>query len=212
MCFDQPLGNFIIEGIPFAFMNKDISRLSEFMDELTVHLNFYREERPDINYLFGFKHITESAVRALSPGLNDPGTAIKAIDYLTDLFILRMRLTDERVLCDEDDEIRVIFLHETFERVLKINLNPIRLYGKSSSVIVLRLLYMFRSLLHKVSEYPHLKPIIYREIKMLLNDVDVAVTNQEDRRSINEKVLGLNDMEVLSKNLPLLRIDNSDNL
>jgi uncharacterized membrane protein len=209
LCFDQPLGGFVIEGIPFAYLNRDISRLSDFMDELIVHLNFYREERPDINYLFGFKHITESAARALSPSLNDPGTAIKAIDYLTDLFILRMKLTDERVLCDDNDEIRVLFLHETFERVLTLNLNPIRLYGKGSSIVVLRMLFLFKSLMHKVKDYPQIKPIIYREAKLLLDDVDSAIPNQGDRGKINEQVLELNDMQVLSKNLPLLSIDNS---
>jgi uncharacterized membrane protein len=210
LCFDQPLGGFIIKGIPFAYLNKDISKLSDFMDELSVHLNFYREERPDVNYLFGFKHITESAVRALSPSLNDPGTAIKAIDYLTDLFVLRMELTDERVLFDDNKDMRVLFLHESFERVFSLNLTPIRLYGKESSTVMLRLLYLFRSLLYKVSDYPHLKPIIYKEAKLMLDDVDSAITNLGDRNKINEQVLKINEMKVLLKNLPLLSINNSD--
>lgn len=38
----------------------------------------------------GFKHLVEVAVKASSPGINDPGTSKTCIDYLTQLFILRM--------------------------------------------------------------------------------------------------------------------------
>lgn len=210
LSFDQPFGAFIIKGIPFASLNKDISRLKEFIDDLTVHLNLYREERPDVNYLFGFKHITESAARALSPSVNDPGTAIKAIDYLTDLFILRMQLTDERVLYDKNKKIRVVFLQETFERLFAINLNPIRLFGKNNSIIVIRLLYLFETLLHKVSDYPHLKPIIFKEAKLLLDDVNLSITNLGDRGKVNERVIVINEMNVLSKKLPLLDLNITD--
>ncbi|MEJ8801792.1 DUF2254 domain-containing protein [Pontibacter sp. H249] len=206
LCFEQPLGNFIINGIPFAKVNKMLPDAEEFRDALFVHLNFYREERPDVNYLFGFKHITESAIRALSPSLNDPGTAIKAIDYLTDLFVLRMQLTDEKVLCDKDGEGRVIFLQETFEHLMDLCLSPIRLYSKESCVVVLRILYLFRSLLFKVEKHPHLKPVLYKEILVLLQDADKGIMNTSDRERVNVQVKELNQMQVLQKNLQLLSI------
>ncbi|MBC5991584.1 DUF2254 domain-containing protein [Pontibacter cellulosilyticus] len=204
LCFMQPLGNFLIDGIPFAKINKKLENLEEFTSGLFAHLNFYREERPDINYLFGFKHITESAVRALSPSLNDPGTAIKAIDYLTDLFILRMQLTDERVICDDQGNGRILFMQETFKQLLTLSLSPIRLYSKESSIVLLRLLYLFRSLLLKAKEHPHLLPVIFKEVKWLVEDAEEGVTNKADRERINEQLKELNDLNVMQKNLPLL--------
>ncbi|WP_460879235.1 DUF2254 domain-containing protein [Pontibacter rugosus] len=101
--FDHPLGNFVVQGVPFARVNKSLEDIEGFVKKLFSHTDFFREERPSVNYLFGFKHITESAVKALSPGINDPGTAIKAIDYLTALFSLRMNLTDDKILYDEKE-------------------------------------------------------------------------------------------------------------
>ncbi|WP_299821807.1 DUF2254 domain-containing protein [uncultured Pontibacter sp.] len=207
LCFEQPLGSFFVEDIPFAQVNKPIEAIDDFTEQLFVHLNFYREERPDVNYLFGFKHITESAVRALSPSLNDPGTCIKAIDYLTALFILRMQLPDEKVLYDESGEGRVLFKHETFENVLTLSLSPIRLYGKGTNVVIIRLLFLFRSMLVKVSEHPHLKPCLYNEALLLVNDVDGEVNNAGDREKINEQLQVLNSMQVLPRPLPLLSVN-----
>ncbi|MGO4911162.1 DUF2254 domain-containing protein [Leeuwenhoekiella sp. W20_SRS_FM14] len=40
----------------------------------------------------GFKHLVEIGVKAMSPAINDPGTAITIIDYITQLFIDRSQL------------------------------------------------------------------------------------------------------------------------
>ncbi|WP_347158786.1 DUF2254 domain-containing protein [Pontibacter chitinilyticus] len=204
--FSQPLGSFVIEGIPFARTDKLLPDSDGFVDDLLDHINFYREERPDINYLFGFKHITESAVKALSPGINDPGTAVKAIDYLTDLFAMRMKLTDEKVLYDEDGAARIRFAHETFENVYSLCLNPIRTYGKGSLIIVLKLLYMLQCLLLKVSPFPQFKPVLYEQAMLLLYDVEQEIQNPGDRRKINGMLAQLNAMQVLDQPLPLLAV------
>ncbi|MHA6249219.1 DUF2254 domain-containing protein [Pontibacter sp. CAU 1760] len=206
--FDQPLGSFLIEGVPFARVNKRLEDMDGFATSVFKHMNFFREELPDANYLFGFKHITESAVKALSPGINDPGTAIKAIDYLTSLLALRMQLTDEKVLYDEDGAARISFQHETFRDLHSTCFSPIRLYGKESSVIVLRLLHLLKSLVYLVEDYPHLKPVLYDDAHQLIYDADESIGNPGDRKKINLKVQELNGMLVLNKTLPLLKIED----
>jgi uncharacterized membrane protein len=206
MSFEQPLGSYIVKDTPFAQVNRNSGDLEEFKKKLFGYVNFYREERPRDNYLFGFKHITECAVKALSPGINDPGTAIKAIDYLTDLFALRMQLTDEKVLYDKEGAARIRFEQETFDYLYSLCLSPIRLYGKSSSTVMLRLLYMLRSLLFLVQPYPHLKPILYENAELVLFDADEEINNPGDRRKINMLVQELNDMDVLQQRLPLLQV------
>ncbi|WP_439883053.1 DUF2254 domain-containing protein [Pontibacter sp. MBLB2868] len=202
--FEQPLGSFLIKGVPFARLNKKLDKEDEFSKEIFSYVSFYREERPDVNYLFGFKHIAESAVKALSPGINDPGTAIKAIDYLTALFALRMQLSDEVILYDQEGAGRIRFEHNTFGALYAITLSPIRLYGKGSTVIVLRLLYLLKSLLFKVQDFPQFKPILYKEAKLLLFDADENIKNPGDREKINMQVFELNKMNILSAELPLL--------
>lgn len=202
--FNAPLGNFVVEGVPFARVNKQLSDEDGLIDKLLDHVNFYREERPDLNYLFGFKHITESAVKALSPGINDPGTAQKGIEYLTALFALRMQLTDEKVERDQDGGARIRFRHETFENLFKACVSPIRLYGKDNSKILIELLAMIKILAFKTKAYPHLKPIILNEAKCILTDAEEAVSNYGDREMINGTVAAINGDGNLSEALPYL--------
>jgi uncharacterized membrane protein len=202
--FDQPLGSFLVEGVPFARVNKKLPNMEEFTNRLLGHVNFYREERAGVNYIFGIKHITESAVKALSPGINDPGTALKAIDYLTALFAQRMQLTDEKVLYDKNGAGRVRFEHQTFGDIYGLTLAPLRLYGKQDSVVVLKLLLMLQSLLYKAGPYPHLRPVLYREARLLLHDAGEHIENPGDRRRINLLLKQINSMGLLHESLPLL--------
>ena len=43
-------------------------------------------EEPIRVFEVGYKHLTEVAVKAMSPALNDPSTALTVLDYLTELF------------------------------------------------------------------------------------------------------------------------------
>lgn len=203
--FEQPLGSFLVEGVPFARINKKLEDLDEFTDKLVAHVGFYREERASLNYIFGFKHITESAVKALSPGINDPGTALKAIDYLTALFAERMKLTDEKVIYDKEGAGRIRFEHETFQDLYTMCLGPIRHFGKKDSVVVLKLLSLLHSLLHLVSSYPHLKPVLCEEALQLLHDADENISNPGDRKRINLVLEQINNMHKLDKVLPSLK-------
>lgn len=205
--FEKPLGSFLLKGAPFARVSKHLDDMKEFTQEFFGHVSFFREERPSENYIFGFKHITESAVKALSPGINDPGTALKAIEYLAALFALRMQLTDEKVLYDSHGTARIGFEHETFDDLSEMCLSPIRLYGKENSTIMLRLLFLVRSLIYKVPEYPHLKPVLYNDAALVLLDAEEAIRNPGDRRKINRKVQELNSMKILDRELPLLQVN-----
>lgn len=47
-------------------------------------LEIYSGEFIEQNFNYGFQQLMEVAIKALSPGINDPGTALLCIDALTD--------------------------------------------------------------------------------------------------------------------------------
>ena len=85
-------GIFVLQGIPFFRSEKKLEE--ETVKKILSNFNFARPELVADNYLLAFKQITEIIVKAMSPGINDPGTAINGIDYLTELFALRMHKKD----------------------------------------------------------------------------------------------------------------------
>jgi hypothetical protein len=79
------------------------------------------------------------AIKALSPAINDPTTAVQAIDQIEDL--LRRLATCDLETCrafDEDDILRVIYQMPTWEDYLALAFDEIRQFG-STSIQVMRL-------------------------------------------------------------------------
>ncbi|MCC9168255.1 DUF2254 domain-containing protein [Pontibacter harenae] len=204
--FLQPQGSFIVKGTPFARINRPLEDKKKFSDELLDNVNFNNSELADVNYLHGFKQITESAVKALSPGINDPGTAVKAIDYLTDLFAIRMQLTDSNLLEDKEGVVRVRFSQETFDYLYLLCFGSIRQYGKGDTLVVLRMLYAFKNLLHLTKDHPNRLGALVEEAKMLLYDAAEQISNPGDRKKINKDLQEINQNKMLRNPLPLLDI------
>lgn len=91
-----PKGIFVLSNAVFFKSEKKLDR--EVVNDIISNINFSRGELVQDNYLLAFKQITEIAVKAMSPGINDPGTAINTIDYLTELFALRMQKKDNGII------------------------------------------------------------------------------------------------------------------
>lgn len=88
-------GFFVMPGHPLMRIERELD--DDCTNRLLDCFDFYVEEYAHRHFFFGFKQIVEIAVRALSPGINDPGTAIKAIDMLSVLLAERMEMPDHEV-------------------------------------------------------------------------------------------------------------------
>lgn len=89
-------GVFVLKGIPLFRANKELDK--EIVDEIISNFHFSLGELVQENYVLAFKQITEIIIKAMSPGINDPGTAVNGIDYLTELFYLRLQKNDKSII------------------------------------------------------------------------------------------------------------------
>ena len=93
---------------------------------------------------FTVDQLVEVAVRALSPGINDPFTAIACIDRLGEgLCRLAGRSMPSPFRCDEEGRLRVVARPTTFESVANAAFHQIRQYGRTSAAVLIRLLETF---------------------------------------------------------------------
>ena len=96
---------------------------------------------------FFVDQLVELAVRALSPGINDPGTARLCIDRLEQaLCHLAGRRIPSAARRDEEGRIRVFACPFTFAGILESAFDEIALYGRSSVLVTCRLLEAVRTL------------------------------------------------------------------
>jgi uncharacterized membrane protein len=72
----------------------------------------------------------EVAVKGLSPGLNDPGTAVEALRTIGDLLLYRLKLFPDNTFKDDKGIVRIITKQKSFENIFEEVILPIWKYGK----------------------------------------------------------------------------------
>lgn len=170
-------GIFVLSGIPLFKSKKDLGE--ETVKRILANFNFAREELVEDNYILAFKQITEIILKAMSPGINDPGTAINAIDYLSELFAVRMRKKDTNII--SRDEVMYVKINTiNFNDLLYNIMAAIRTYCKHDIILVQKLLLMFHYLKKQKAEDKSYYESIEKETINLLNDAEKAISNKTD--------------------------------
>ncbi len=150
-------GNFIATGSPLAdvWTCSEPSAEDSNADDLTATLNetvivgIRRTPRQDVEC--AIEELVEIAVRALSPGINDPFTAMNCIDRLgTALGRLSERKLPTAYRCDDEGSLRIIVRTVSFANALDAAFNQIRQYGHSSVAVTIRLLEALASVAEHV--------------------------------------------------------------
>jgi len=134
-------GNYVIADRPLALIwpgNRVTDRLTDQVHSLFI-LGYQRTSGQDLE--FGVNQLVEIAVRALSPGTNDPFTATTCVDRLgSALCRLAARDMPSPYRHDRQNQLRVIAPADTFPEIIDAAFNQIRQYGRSSAAVTIRLL------------------------------------------------------------------------
>jgi uncharacterized membrane protein len=143
--FLHPVGTFVIEGNPLFLLNKKPPK-KEIIEKINVIVNIENGQEINISYVYGFTQLMEIAVKALSPGINDPGTAVLALQALTDLVVYKLEHFPETTFKDKSGTVRLITKEKTFAETFKENFLPIWHYGKNDPVIQAGMLHALTQL------------------------------------------------------------------
>jgi len=109
------------------------------------------ERSMDHDPAFGFRQLVDIAERALSPGINDPSTAVQCLDQLHHL--LRVTAAADLptgVVEDRDGEVRLVVATRRWEDYLSLSLDEIRVWGGRSLQVHHRLQALLHDLLADV--------------------------------------------------------------
>jgi len=135
------VGHFVPAGVPLLAVSKDGRLTPEGMGDLrgAFDLGPTRTLQQDVE--FGVLQIVDIALKAISPAVNDPSTAINCVDQLSSIMIrFAAREPPEAVLYDPPGTARVVIPWIGFDRLLEAAFEQIRLYSKSDVAVSLRLL------------------------------------------------------------------------
>jgi len=143
-----------------------------------------RTEQQDIE--FPINQLVEIALRALSPGINDPFTAIRCIDRLSaGLSCLAERQFPSAYRYDSEQNLRFIAAPVAFEQLIETAFNQIRHYGKSDLAVVLRLLKAIAQIASHTHR-PRDRLALEQQAEMILEDSREALAQSRDQQMVED--------------------------
>ena len=107
-----------------------------------------RERTIEQDPAFALRILVDIAIRALSPAVNDPTTAVQVLDYIEDLLLVigRREAHSLGVLRDPEGRPRVVIPVRHWEQYLDLGVTEIRRYGATSVQVSRRLRAMLEEL------------------------------------------------------------------
>ena len=162
-----PLGSFVAEGAALALVHGSGADPA-WNDRIASAVAMRVERSMEQDMMFGFRRLVDIAERALSPGVNDPTTAVQAIDELHD--ILRRMIGASSVVgvhLDSDGTPRVLTPEWTFGQYLDLAVDEIAHWGRDSLQIPRRLQEMLADL--AVAAHEQHRPVVLAKS----NQIDV---------------------------------------
>jgi uncharacterized membrane protein len=143
---------------------------------------------------FSIRHLVEIAVRALSPGVNDPYTAVAVLNQLSaSLSRIMNRALPPSVFGDEDGKVRIICPRSTYASLMKAGFSQIRQNGADKPLVVIHML----EALARIAERARL-PVQLDAIREQLTSVSAAakdkIADRADREEIDRRSAAAEDV------------------
>ena len=139
------VGQFVPAGVPLFMVSRRtrLDRLHAVQLTGAFDIGPMRTLQQDVE--FGVLLIVDIALRAISPAVNDPSTAISCIDQLSRILIRWIdRMPPETLYYSPPHVPRVMVPWISLEQLLDTAIEQIRAYGKSDAAVSLRLLRLLR--------------------------------------------------------------------
>ena len=158
------VGDFLASGDPLFRLHGGARTIED--GKLAAQVALGDERTIEQDATFAFRVIVDIATKALSKAINDPTTAVLALDQLHRLLRAAgaRHLRGEEIR-DQEGQLRVLFRTPNWEDFVQLTCREIRHYGAGNFQIARRLRAMIDNLLQTLPEYR--RPALREELALL---------------------------------------------
>lgn len=183
------VGSYYLDHSSLFAVNRKIE--SDLADNIRSAFVTYSGEVIAENPMYGIRQLREVAVKALSPGINDPGVAVLCLDYTTELLSIWMKEGRGDCFKDSNGELRVIVNAYSFDEMVEISLVPIKIYSKRDYTMLIGLLNTVHNLAITDKDQKF-KDLLNKYADSVVSDARKEVNNNLEREAINNTIQKLN--------------------
>lgn len=147
-------------------------------------MGYRRTPTQDVEFVM--MELVEIALRALSPGINDPFTAMTCIDRLAEaLRRLARRSIPPAYRYEQGGRLRLIVDHTSFEGLCNAAFHQIRQHAASNAAVLIRLLEDLRLVILETRTEEQ-KSVVWRHACMVRRAAE-RLPEPEDRKDVDER-------------------------
>jgi uncharacterized membrane protein len=149
---------------------------------------------------YAIRLLVDIAIKALSPAVNDPTTAVQALDQIGDLLVrLGRRRLEIGAFHDAQGRLRLLVAFPAWEDFLRLAFDEIRFYGATSVQVMRRMKALVSDLLSMMPE--ERRPALLYWQERLQSTVQRAFSDREDMLDAsNEDRQGLGGSRRITRN------------
>jgi uncharacterized membrane protein len=178
------VGDTLVDGMPLLRVHGGSPPVAEWRLRRLVRLGSERTFEQDPKY--ALRILVDIAIKALSPAINDPTTAVQALDQVEDLLLRlgRVDLSAGRVR-DGRGTLRLVYPVPIWEDFLVLAFDEIRYCGANSIQVMRRM----RALLKDLREHvpPERRPALERYLKRVESGIRSTFEETEDLKDALEE-------------------------
>jgi uncharacterized membrane protein len=177
------VGDTLLDGLPLALVHGGSRPIPERKLRAWIRLGAERTFEQDPKY--ALRLLVDIAIKALSPAINDPTTAVQALDHVEDL-MLRLSRRDlfAGQVRDSGGSLRLVFPVPDWDDFVVLAFDEIRYYGRDSIQVMRRMRALLQDLIENVPE--ERRPALERYVVRVNNSILRAFEDHDDRRDASE--------------------------
>ena len=185
------VGHFVPEGVPLLMVSKGDNMSAARVAEMQAAFEFgpTRTLQQDVEY--GILQIVDIALKAISPAVNDPSTAIGCVDQLSRILIrFARREPPASLLYDPPGVVRVSLPWLSFDRLVESAFEQIRLYAKADVAVSLRMLRALADIAATVSDPDYRRTLVEKGRRIVVGCAEQHGEDEMGELRARMRVLG----------------------
>ncbi|MDX1662932.1 MAG: DUF2254 domain-containing protein [Candidatus Promineifilaceae bacterium] len=185
---ERTIGDFLFREIPLATLWTPEPAGEELVETIVDSVNITNERSTVQDLHFGLKQLNDIALRALSPAINDPRTAVHCVYVLGDLLSeLGRRPRVSHYRCDEEGDLRLIAHGPTFVTALDSAYLELMPYIVTDSLATAQLLEVYAALANAV-HHEQDRDKLWQHLWRVAFSLRQTVTAPWDKTELNRRL------------------------
>jgi uncharacterized membrane protein len=180
-------GNHLVEDLEIGKLYTNDTVNEEELVIISSRFIIGRTKNAQQDLRFSINQMVEIAARALSPGVNDPFTAITCIDNLTATMChLSQVQFPSKYRVDDEKNLRIITETLEFDDYLDASFNQIRQFSSGSPAVIIKLMEALITI-HGFAKKQSYKKALMKHAKMVLNMGKDSLKEENDLKDLQDR-------------------------